>query len=160
MSKYIIILFLILSYGCSSKNIYKPKKLSQQSSIEFDGTIKSKIAYTTKHLAVLEDNTIIGDNIQNINNNIKLISITDGYIVGIDNDANIVLKKGNQTTTIPSQTKIVTATIKDGLLATCAIDNSTRVIDIATKKVRFINKNGKSYAIDIRISSPLFLENL
>jgi len=163
MYKYLIVLILAFFInGCSSKNYFEPKIVDKKE-IKFDGEIDLNIAYTYANIAVLEDRTLLCDELEfeyKVPDKQRVISVSGGYVISVDESTNILLYNPTKTIIIPSPTKIVSATIDGNLLAVLSIDNTAKVIDIQTKQTLFINKGSEAFSIDAKMAQPLFVDSL
>lgn len=165
-----IFIFAILATltfsGCSTKRQYfEPFDDNITGDIDFSGSLPDSIKYTTVDGATLKNGTVISKN--GLNDNVKLNKdeiflgeFEDKFIVSnktevriLDNSNNVILQR-------VLDTQALSGAIFGDELALLTSDNTAYLIDISSNTVKMQEKLGDVYAVDSRIASPVFLDDI
>ena len=165
-----LLIFAILAFltfsGCSTKRQYfEPFDNNITGDIDFGGSLPSAIKYATVSGATLKNGMIISNS--GLNENIKLnkdeifLGEFDGKFVAsnktevrvLDSDNSVILQR-------VLDKEILSAAIYGDKLALLSGDNSAYLIDISSNTVQMQEKLGNIYAIDSRVASPVFLNDI
>jgi len=155
---------VLLFSGCSSKQYFEPEKTYSASVAEngYDGVI-TKI---TRDGATLADGHYIGKNgVSNLvlGEGYHFLSESDRYILAGDEDGKlkIIDKQKNKTyKEITFDMPIVSASVRNGLVAYILNNNAFGLYSIRQGKKIIENRAERTFAIDARAASPLFIDTL
>lgn len=160
--KHLLLLvgFLILISGCSSKKYYEPK----ESKSGFPSkTIESSITKFNKDFANTKEGQFVGKqgfvNIK-IKDGLRVINADDKAILAIDTNSSLSIIKDNVYQSFYLEHQVIGATLKDNLLAVIFSDNSIAIYDTNTKKFTFKEYLTAPLACDDRISNPKFMTDI
>jgi hypothetical protein len=161
--KYFLYIVLILFFiGCSSKEYFEPnsdnvKFLSYN--ITKQTKLHSHIKTFNKTGATLEDGTIItkdGMEIYKLPAGFNFINKVNNIIIGANAKNQIVIQ--NKIYTLNKI--VVSASLKDNLLALIFTDNSIALYDISKEKIIYKDYFSEALANDIRITNPIFMKEI
>ena len=149
--------------GCSGKQYFKPEKSYSVSQSSYGG----KIIDVTRDGATLDDGHYIGKygmshNI-NLGKGFRYLSENNNYVLSANTKGilNIVAKNTKSSVrAITLHNPVVSATIHNGLVAYILNNNTFGLYQIKGNKKLFESRSERTYAIDARAASPLFVENL
>jgi hypothetical protein len=150
-------LTLLLFVGCSSKKYFEPKET--YSFNQSTKTTPAKIIFANKDGATLENYQIINKNGISKNTIAKgynFLNKADNKILASDKKGHIMIDNH----IINLKNTIVSATIKDNLLALVFEDNTIALYDLDEKKYKIKEKIQSSALNDIRMANPLFLDDI
>ena len=150
--------------GCSSRQTFEPEQTfsASMAQSEYDGTIVN----VTRDGATLENGHYIDKN------GISRFGIGEGYrYLGeygkylLAGDAKGVLqlidrKSGKLFKEIDMGIPVVSASLKGNLIAYILDNNAFGLYDIAHNRKIIENRSERTYAIDVRAASPLFVDSL
>ena len=166
MKKYIFFasIFVLLFSACSTKKVFEPKNVED----DWDkyGSLDENIVDTSLNVALLEDGSVLTkDGIvkANIDEDDRVISYSDGWIISSALDGNITLTSVDDTTlkeNFPLKKTIAAASVKDDTLAILFADNELALYSISTKKIFFKEQGSESLAVNTKIVNPYFLNDL
>jgi len=154
---------LVLS-GCSSKQYFEPEQTYSASSAS--SSYGSSIADLSRDGATLKNGQYIGKQ------GVSSITLGDGYrflsespTYVLAGNAEGVLKiidksTGKSTRTVSLDVPIVSATIRQGMIAYVLNNNTFGIYHVADNKKVIENRSERTYAIDTRAASPMFIDSL
>ena len=160
---------LILSLGiiffsaCSSKKVYEPENVT--GSWDKDGSISHSIVDVTSNVALLENGNVLTKtktlNIQ-IDESYRILSDSDGWILSSTIDGKLKLQYASDNTVENLELKktIASASVKDDILAVLFADNEMALYSISSKELLLREQGGETLAVDSRIVSPHFMNDL
>jgi len=149
--------------GCSSKSYFEPKQIDGK--VDFDSKISSKLVSVNSQGATLENGQFVtktGIGGFNLPKGYEFFSKT-GNLVTAGNDFGDVAvfdETGRELYKHNFDSKVATASAKDGILALITSDNTSVLFDLKEAKMLFKQKNDSSYAVDAKIAAPYFLNEL
>jgi len=154
---------LVLS-GCSSKQYFEPEQTYSASSAS--SSYGSSIADLSRDGATLKNGQYIGKQ------GVSSITLGDGYrflsespTYVLAGNAEGVLKiidksTGEPVRAVSLQVPIVSATIQQGVIAYVLNNNSFGIYQIENNRKVLENRSERTYAIDTRAASPMFIDSL
>jgi hypothetical protein len=157
------LLGLLLS-GCSGKKYFEPEgTLSASSaSTNYGGSIVD----LRRDGATLKSGKYVGTegvSTLNLGKGYRFLSESPRYVLASSTEGvlNIIDKKTKEShRAISLHTPVVSATIKNGIVAYVLNNNAFGIYKIASNKKLIESRSGKTYAIDTRAASPMFVDNL
>ena len=156
-------LFLALLFlGCSSKEYYKPDDTVD--SMSRTSVLNEYINEVSADSATLEDGTIITK--QGLDNTLfpkeyRFIYKSDEWTLGLKAGGEVfAIKDANESRVIKLSKTVATLALKDNLLAVVFADNELALYDFETRKLLFKEPASESTAVDMRITTPRFLNDL
>lgn len=165
--KYLSFLSLVsaalLLNGCSGKQYFEPQKTYSVSTSSYSGTIVD----LGRDGATLSNEHYIGR--EGVNHKVELgegyrfLSENNHYVLAANPEGilNIIDKQSNESVRgVALHTPVVSATIKNGLVAYILNNNTFGLYRIADNKKIFENRSERTFAIDTRAASPMFIDNL
>ena len=165
--KYLSFLSLVsaalLLNGCSGKQYFEPQKTYSVSTSSYSGTIVD----LGRDGATLSNEHYIGK--EGVNHKVELgeeyrfLSENNHYVLAANPEGilNIIDKQSNESVRgVAMHTPVVSATIKNGLVAYILNNNTFGLYRIADNKKIFENRSERTFAIDTRAASPMFIDNL
>jgi hypothetical protein len=149
--------------GCSSKSYFEPKTIDGK--VDFDSKISSKLVSVNAQGATMANGQFVAKD------GIGKFALQEGYeflskngaFVTAGNDLGDVVvydENGKELAKHNFDSKVATATARDGLLALITSDNTALLFDTKGAKVLFKQKNEASFAVDAKIAAPYFLNEL
>lgn len=148
---------LLLFTACSKKQYFEPEDTYSFSKDSKD--IGSSIKAFNKDGATLENNQFISkEGISNIKltEGYEFLNISENKIISTNNKDRV--KVGDKE--IITNSVVVSATLKDDILAILNSDNSIMAYDLRDDKIVLKEYFTKSLANDVRIAAPYFMSNL
>jgi hypothetical protein len=160
----VTILISIIFSGCSSKKYFEPAHTS-----EATGAItshKGKSKYLTRDGVTFDNNKYVskygsGDIV--LKNNEIYLSESKNYLFTTDQYGKLVItnKKSKKVVkSIKFDVPIVSVGLKDGLIVYLLQDNTFGIYKISDDTKLVENKAEDAFAVDSRIASPMFIDNL
>lgn len=152
-----LIVALFLTTGCSQRQYFEPEDTTNfdQSSSSLNASITS----FNRDGATLENGESISKKgIQNkkLPEGYEFINISDGKTIATNNKDKIYI----DGKIIEIGSVIIGASIKDDLLAMVHSNNAISLYDLKDGKSIFKEYLGKSFANDVRVTSPFFMSNI
>lgn len=166
MNNILLAILFLLFAGCSQKQYFTPSKDSIVGEVEFDDKLESHISQSNKNGALLSDGTLIAkDGIYNINlkENYTFLNINgDLILVGNyeTNTLSILNKDGKELKSFTFEYMPISASIRDNILAVVLADNSFVLWDTNVDEKLFSSNNSTAYAINSKVASPLFIDDM
>jgi hypothetical protein len=150
--------------GCSSKQYFEPEKTFSASNAlnSYGGTIVD----LSRDGATLKNRKYIGKaGINNIDlgEGYRFLSESDSYVLAGNPEGilKIIDKKSKEAIRAVSlHVPIVSATIKDGVIAYILNNNAFGIYQIADNRKVVESRSERTFAIDTRAASPMFIDNL
>jgi len=165
--KYIFgFLVVFLFFGCSSKSYFEPKTVA--GSVNYSGSVVTPIVDTTRDGATLEDGRVITKKsgmIQNLRlpQGFRYVSENDTSIVAADiyGDVYVISKSDSKILhKLKFDAQILSATLKNNLLAMVDANNNILLYDINQHKLLYKERLHEAVAVDTRLANPLFINDL
>ena len=165
MKKYIFLLPVLLLFltACSTKEVYEPKKLSN----DWDKTssIGESIVDTSENVALLENRKVLAQNGElnvTITPEQRVIALSDERVISASIDGNVTLTSINDGTKqhLDLKKTIAGASVSGNILAVLFANDDIALYDTDTKAILFKEQGGKVIANDMRIVNPFFLNDL
>ena len=150
--------------GCSSKQYFEPEQTYSASSAS--SSYGSTIVDLSRDGATLENGQYIGKN------GISSITLGEGYRFLSESSAYILAgnaegvlrvidkRTGEPTRAVSLHVPIVSATIHQGMIAYILNNNTFGVYQIKDNKKIVENRSERTFAIDTRAASPMFIDSL
>ncbi len=148
--------------GCSGKQYFKPAQTHTVSVNYFDG----KITDLSRDGATLHNGRYIGKaGISHINlgEGYRFLSENENYVLASNAKGilNIIDKHAEKSVRAVSlHLPVVAATIKKGIVAYILSNNTFGVYEVKNNRKVIENRSERTYAIDTRAASPMFIDNL
>jgi len=150
--------------GCSSKQYFEPEQTfsADGAASSYGGTIVDQ----SRDGATLKSGRYIGKSgISNINlgENYRFLSESSSYILAGSADGMLKIinrKSGNIVRTVSMGVPVVAAGIKNGLVAYVLNDNTFGIYKVSSDQKLIENRSEKTFAIDTRAATPMFIDNL
>ncbi|WP_297441049.1 hypothetical protein [Sulfurimonas sp.] len=155
---------VLLFSGCSSKKYFEPETTFSASLIS--QPYGATIVDLSRNGATLDDGTYIGTNgindiklgegyrFLNENKQYVLASNTEGILKVIDK------KSGNTAIAIALHTPVVSATMRDGIIAYILNTNTFGIYRMSDNRKLIESRSERIFAVDTRAASPMFIDNL
>ena len=160
---FLLSLFILFFTACSTKEVYKPKKLSN----DWDKTasMDESITDTSDNVALLENNKVLSRNGElnvTIAKDQRVISLSDHRVLSASIDGNVTLTSTVDGTKeyLNLKKTIAGASVHNNLLAVLFANDDIALYDTKTKELLFKEQGGKVIANDMRIVNPYFLNDL
>ena len=155
---------LLLFSGCSSKQYFEPEKTYEASLAisSYGGVIVDK----TRDGATLEDGRYIdkaGVSKIILGEGYRFLSESQHYVLAGNSDGKLKLiaKKSNKVyRTIDLHIPVVAASVRNGMVAYILSNNAFGLYRIKDDKKIIENQSERTFAIDTRAASPLFIDTL
>ncbi len=158
-------IFLILLSGCSTKEVFEPKKVSN----DWDkyANIDDEIVDISSNAALLDNGKILDKDghvsITIDSEHQRVLGESDGWVLSAAIDGNLTatsLKRPKLIKHFSLKRTIATASIKDNILAVLFASNEIALYDMSSKELLFKEQGGKALANDIRVVQPYFMNDL
>ncbi|QOP45951.1 hypothetical protein [Sulfurimonas paralvinellae] len=166
MKKYILLTSIIVALfltACSTKEVYEPKKLSD----DWDKTssISDNIIDTSANVALLDNRKVLCQNGElnvTISEDQRVISLNDDRVISASIDGNVTLTsiKDAKQLHLDLKKTVAGASVSGNMLAVLFANDDIALYDIDTKAILFKEQGGKVIANDMRIVNPFFLNDL
>ena len=155
---------VLIFSGCSSKQYFEPEQTFSADTMtsSYSGTIVDQ----SRDGATLESgNFIAKSGISNLNlgENYRFLSESSSYVLAgsVDGKLKIINKKSSKTVrTVSLGVPVVSAGIENGMVAYVLNDNTFGLYNVSTDKKLVENRSEKTFAIDTRAATPMFIDNL
>jgi len=153
----------VLMSGCSGKQYFEPQETHSVSTSSYG----SSIVDLSRDGATLANGHYIGK--AGVNKSVELgegyrfLSENNQYVLSTNAEGvlNIVDKSNNESVRgVALHTPVVSATIRNGLIAYILNNNTFGLYRISDNKKIFENRSERTFAIDTRAASPMFIDNL
>lgn len=168
--KKTLIFTLLLSFlflGCSTKRQYfEPSDENITGDMKFNGSLPSEIVAVSKDGATLKDGEVISKNglVKNFKvlKSEKFLGEYDGNFVVTDINGTLKVVSGTGAVKFEKALgrQALSANIRGDDLALVMSDDSIMLIKLSSGAVVLDHKVGDAFAIDSRVASPLFINQL
>jgi outer membrane protein assembly factor BamB len=159
---FISIVLLFVFLGCSSKEYYKPA--DTEDSISRTSVLNEYISEVSADSATLEDGTIItktGIDKTLFPEGFRFIYKSDEWALGLKVGGEVfAVKNENESRVLKLSKTVATVALKDNLLAVVFADNELALYDFNSGKLLFKEPASEATAVDMRITTPRFLNDL
>jgi len=159
--QFFVFILLFVFQGCSSKQYFEPENTKYLDVIvqDIDSDI---IDYNSDGATLANGKFISKDGISTIvlSKNYKFINNNDGIIISTDNNGSVEIHINNKIEKIKFDKTVVSASLKDNLIAFGSVDNSIKIYDIKSKKIVFSEYLKHSAINDIKIANPIFFNTI
>ncbi len=158
---YIFIFILFIS-GCSSKQYFEPSH-TENSYLTNSQNLDSYILDYNADGATLHNYKYISkDGVSSniVKKGFKFISKIDDTNIATDNNGTLLIQNETNDTEYKFDKKIVSAALKNDLVALGFIDNSISLYNIKTKQIIFKEYFKASAINNIKIANPIFLKTV
>ncbi|MEA3498004.1 MAG: hypothetical protein U9R16_02980 [Campylobacterota bacterium] len=159
---YLVLVIALFISGCSSRQYFEPE--------DTNGDYQSEVSYNDYEIvdfnangATLEDYKFIsadGITTNSIKNGFKFINNNDGVIIGADSQGQLLIQNKGSIEEFAFDKNIISASVKDNLIALCFVDNSIMLYDKKLKQKYFKEYFTLSLVNDIKIANPIFLDTV
>ena len=159
--QFFVFILLFIFQGCSSKQYYEPEN-TKYINISISEIGSNIIDYNSDGATLENGKFISKDGISTLvlDKNYKFINNNNGIIISSDNTGSISINNNNKIEKIKFDKTVVSASIKNNLLAFGSVDNSISIYDIKNKKIIFTEYLKYSVINDIKIANPIFLNTV
>ncbi len=164
MFKSLVATFLLITLfvGCSSKEYYKPN--STVDDMSNTAELSAYISEISADSATLADGMIItskGLDTTLFPKGYRFIFKNNEWALGIKAGGEVfAVKDANESRVLKLSKTVATLALKDKLLAVVFADNELALYDFETQKLLFKEPASESTAVDMRITTPRFLNDL
>jgi len=164
LSFFVLTATTLIFSGCSSKQYFEPEQtFSANTAVSsYGGTIVDQ----SRDGATLKSGRYIGkEGISNISlgENYRFLSESNTYVLAgsVDGMLKIINKKsGDIVRTVSMEVPVVAAGVENGMIAYVLNDNTFGLYNVSTDKKLIENRSEKTFAIDTRAATPMFIDNL
>ena len=152
----------ILFSGCSGKQYFKPTETHEVSTSSYG----DKIIDLSRNGATLKSGKYIGDSGLsqiNLGEGYRFLNQSSDYVLASNAEGilNIIDKNTKESARAVSlHVPVVAATIKNGMVAYILNNNTFGLYEVEGNRKVVENRSERTYAIDTRAASPLFIDNL
>ena len=159
-----VFILLLLLVGCSNKKYYSPKEVFSASFAI--SPLNEKVVNLSREGTTLASGKYLsskGLSNFSLKNGFRFLNENEKYVLATNPKGmlKVIDKETHQTfQTITLKIPVVSATIKDSMIAYVLNNNSFGLYDIASKEKLMQSRSGKIYAIDTRSASPMFIDNI
>ena len=165
MKQFILVTIAILFFaGCSGKKYFEPAQTFKPAS-GISGH-KGKAVYLTRDGVTFDNNTYVtkkGVGSLVLPAGYHYLSESPTLVLAANGSGNLALisKKSKKITrTIPFEAPVVSAGIKSGKIVYLLQDNTFGIYKLSSKEKLIESKSDDAFAVDARIASPMFVDNL
>lgn len=161
---FIIIVIAVIFSACSSKEVYEPKLVTGE--WQNQGNLQSTLIDTTLDAALFENREVLIDKESTgikIDENQRLISYSDGWIISATIDGELTLQFVADKTLVEKfslKKTIATASVKDDTLAVLFSDNEMALYAISSKKLLLKEQGNAPIIVNSKIVKPHFMNDL
>jgi len=164
ISFVVLIAASLIFSGCSSKKYFEPGQTfsANGAASSYGGTIidQSRDGATLKGGHYISKN---GISKITLGEGYRFLSQSPSYVLASNPKGSLkIIRRANGTTlrVVPMNVPIVSAAIKNGVIAYILNDNTFGIYSVAKDKKLVENKSETIYAIDTRAATPMFIDNL
>lgn len=161
---FLILAFSLLFIGCSSRKYYEPKKVERE--IGYSKTMKSALLDVSRDGATYHNGQVIAKN-----GGLLDVTIPKGFRFVNTMEDKIVITSGSgevkildhKAATVFEKTfsqQLVSAALKENLLAMVFGDNMIMLYDIKEDRMIYKEPLAHAVALDARLANPIFLNDL
>ena len=162
LTLFTLVLTGIFLSGCSGKKYFEPAQTYSASGSSYGGSIVD----LSRDGATLDSGKYIGKSGVNsieLGDGYRFLSESENYILASNNKGvlNIIDKSTKESARAVSlHVPVVSATIKNGIVAYILNNNTFGIYQVADNRKVVESRSERTYAIDTRAASPMFIENL
>lgn len=163
MKKYLFIFIsLYLLAGCSSKQYFHP----EQDTIDLETKVldlDSDIIDFNSDGATLENKYFVDkDGISKIKlrDDFKFLNSVGDIVLASDDNQKLFIKNKDDEKILTFDADVISASIKDNLLAFGTVENIWYLYDLTTNQIKLKEYAKESYVNDIKIANPIFLKSV
>lgn len=162
LSFFSLFIAMLIFSGCSGKQYFEPKQTFSADSHSYGGTIID----LSREGATLQDGTYIGKtglNHIDLGEGYRFLNENENYVLAanLEGVLNIIDKRTKKSARAVSlHMPVVSATIHNGLVAYILNNNTFGLYQVSTNRKIVENRSERSFAIDTRAASPIFIDNL
>ena len=155
---------ILLLSGCSSKQYFEPEVTYEAEGVQ--SRYEGKIVDLSRNGATLEDGRYIGKkgiSSVRLGEGYRFLSESGRFILASNIDGKLKIidkKRGKAYKTIELGLPVVSANIKNGLIAYVLSSNTFGLYRIKDGKKLIENRSEQTFAIDTRAASPMFVDSL
>jgi len=161
-TSFFILLVALLFLGCSTKEYYDPADVKD--SIELTDRLDSEIIELNAQSATLEDGTIITKNgLENIQFPLgyRFVFKNEQWALALKTGGEIfAVKNKNESKSLKLSKTVATLALRGDILAVIFADNELALYQFSSGKLLFKQPASESTAVDMRIATPRFLNDL
>jgi hypothetical protein len=163
-SIWIALVALLVLAGCSGKKYYEPTKT--YSAKHAVGGHKGKSVYVTRNGVTFNNGTYIGKKgpgITVLKGGNHYLGESGSYILAANGAGKLsLISKSSKKTvhTVAFDAPVVSAAIKGNKVVYVLQDNTFGIYDLSSKQKLVESKSDDAFAVDARIASPIFVDNL
>jgi hypothetical protein len=155
---------MVLLSGCSSKQYFEPENTYSASIAEsgYEGVITT----VNRYGATLEDGRYIdshGISTIRLGEGYRFVNESSRYLLAANEEGTLKVidkRNGKENKKIVFDMPVVSAAIKNGLIAYVLNNNVFGLYDLHKDKKVMENRSERTYAIDARAAAPLFIDTL
>lgn len=152
----------LLITGCSSRKYFEPKDIAEN--VKFDSELSHKLKYVSKNGATMENNQVITENgLLNLYlpDGYKFLTHIDNYTLATSESNQLkIFQNEKELQTLNFESMVVSANLKNNLLGLVLADNTIVIYNIENNSRVFSLKLDNVYAVNSKIASPVFLNDL
>jgi hypothetical protein len=159
---FLLISFFLIISGCTSRQYFEPSIIDGDYELK-EVSFQSEIIDINSDGATLKDYKIIskdGLSLNHIKFGFRFLNNINGIILSADKNNNLLIKSDKDEKIIKFDKNIISASIKDNLLAISFIDNSMILYDLKLKQTLFKEYFASSIINDTKIANPIFLNSV
>ena len=159
-----IVAAILLFAGCSGKKYFEPAQTLNPSSAV--GGHKGKAVYLTRNGVTFDNGTYIskkGAGIAALGAGYHYIGENPAYLIVTNGAGKLALisKKSKKIVhSVTFEAPVVSAGIKNGKIVYLLQDNTFGIYKLSSKEKLIESKSDDAYAVDARIATPIFVDNL
>ncbi|MEA2018893.1 MAG: hypothetical protein U9N59_10640 [Campylobacterota bacterium] len=159
LSLFFILLFIF--QGCSSKQYFEPESMEYMN-VEIQDINSTIIDYNSDGATLENGQFISKDGISTItlDKNYKFLNSNNNIVTSSDDNGSISINNNKEIKKLKFDKNIVSAAIKNNLIAFGSVDNSINLYDIKSEKIVFRDYLKHSFVNDIKIANPIFLNTV
>ncbi len=157
-----VLVFAVFFLGCANKEYYKPE--DTEDSISLTDRFDDSIIEISGETATLEDGTVLtqeGVSTIRFPQGYRFVYKNDDWSLAVKTGGNIfAVKSPNESKSLTLPKTVATLALRDDLLAVVFADNELALYDFNSGELLFKEPATESTAVDMRIASPRFLNEL
>lgn len=157
------LLIIAIFGGCESKKYFEPEHINEGLNLDAY-EIKDNVVDFSLNGVTLDDDTFLSKNINietKLKEGFKFLNDDGENILSADYDGNLLIQNKNKEERVLNfDTNIVTASIKNNLIAIITAENVAMLYDLEKDKTVFKEYFNISMLNDIKMPSPVFLNSL
>ncbi|WP_428739222.1 hypothetical protein [Sulfurimonas sp.] len=161
---FIVAIATLVLGGCSTKEVFEPQVVENDWGKK--STIGSDIVDRAYNAALLDNRKVLdkhGIYDINIDEDKRILSVSDGWIISTSIDGNVSLTSTNDhnvTKYFDLKNTVAAASVKDNILAVLFATNDMALYDLNTQELLLKEQGTKALAVDMKIVNPYFMNDL